>query len=564
MRRAVVTWIVGLVSVFGVARVVALPETCGPINESRRIDAANAAIGWMVRNQGDDGRFLYRYDLVDDIESDDYNWIRHAGAMLSLAQALNSGFDIGDSFERAFDAASSRLLTSPDGSMTALTDGDRVTTGGSALLLLALLEHGSAEGATRDHIITGLANFIDASIDDSAYDDGSLEVREVADTGFRFEPGSVSPFTTGEVAYALARYSSVFPRSGLQSRVHGVLSYLIRHKAVVEGYVPDMADHWAAYATAEMTRWPGGAGFTSEEVDWARKQMGLASVMVRYESQRTNHGFDRWLRGRTSVGSAIGTHGEMLSGWMVVADAVPGLADQTGGIADRLRCNMSILADRQIGREESRVYARPDRAEGAWTWFGVTQVDDQQHSLSALVRGGEVLASGIIERQEALPSSWLLVVLAMFVAFNPWRVARAARRAPRLVVRGRLRILAAYLVAVIAGSTVLGWLDTSVPTAVVAAGVALVASSLVNLPRRRVDPSATLAALRPEALVLAVACGAGGRGWAVVVAVVVAIMVASRGARRVAEPALVWWSRTSTLVAITIGVMLIVSGVYAV
>ena len=39
------------------------------------------AIGWMVRNQGDDGRFLYRYDLVDDIESDDYNWIRHAGAM---------------------------------------------------------------------------------------------------------------------------------------------------------------------------------------------------------------------------------------------------------------------------------------------------------------------------------------------------------------------------------------------------------------------------------------------------------------------------------------------------
>lgn len=563
-RRAVIAWLLGVIAVFGAARAVALPEHCEPAKESERVAAATAAVHWLVGNQRDDGRFLYRYDVVRGREISGYNWIRHAGTMVALAQAANAGIDIGDSFDQAFDAIRGRVVEDVTSGRSAVEDAGSVTTGGSALLLLALLERRVGGDRTHDTMIQALAAFVESSVVPSSFGDGSLAVREVADTSMRFDPGSTGPFTTGEVAYALAAYATRFPSPQLEETVHGVLGYLVHHKAVIEGYVPDMADHWAAYAMSEMTRWSDGGSFTDDEIAWARKQMGLVSVMVRYESQRSNRGVDRWLRGRTSVGSAVGTHGEMLSGWLTLADAVPELAEQTGGLADRLRCNMATLVDRQISSAESARFPDPDRARGAWTWFGVTQVDDQQHSLSALVRGGNVLDSGIVERQVALPSSWLLVLMAMVVVLNPWRVARAAKRAPRPRLHSRARVFVVYLLAVIAGSTVLDWLDTSVPTAVVAAGVVMVLGSLATLPRTRVDPTSTMAALRAEAVVLAVACGAGGRGWAAVGGVLVSLMIASRATRRTPEHALVWWSRTSATAAAVAGVMLIVSGVYAV
>ena len=565
MRRAVAVWVFGALGIAGAARAVALPELCTTPTEVERAAAVEGAVRWISANQAVDGMFLYRYDLVDDRIEEGYNWVRHAGTMLALAQAANSGIDIGVTFERAMSAIGDRIVVSDDGLRAGLLDSGSVSTGGTALLLLALFERKQSGGSVDGALVSRLLAFIESSLTPRG-DDGSLIAREYASTTLEFRDGRPGRFTSGQVAFALAKARNSVDGFDGSDDVRGVLRYLIRHKAADEGFVPDMADHWAAYALAEMTTWSGGSGLTGEEVDWARKQMGIASVMVRYESQRSNGGFDRWLRGRTAVGSAVGTHGEMLSGLLVVADAVPELDGLTRGVADRLRCNLGVLVDRQISTDEAASYPDPGRASGSWAWFDTTQVDDQQHALSALVKGGEVLASGIVERGDALPSSWLLVVLSVVAVLNPPRIARAVRVGDerRRRLRGRLRLSTPYVVSIVGGGWMLELLDASVPTAVVASGVVVVLGGLALMVARRPDPSVALAVIRPEALVLALSASAGGRGWAVVVGLVVSMLWAASLARRHEDDVLAWSARAGALVSVALGVLLIVNGVYAV
>ncbi|NDA76981.1 MAG: hypothetical protein EBY07_04090, partial [Actinobacteria bacterium] len=209
----------------------------------------------------------------------------------------------------------------------------------------------------------------------------------------------VGRFTTGEVAFALARMERLFPGEGWGDRIPDIVDYLVRRKAVEEGFVPDMADHWAAYAFAETTTWSEPLAFDDIARSWARKQMGISSVMIRYESQLTNGFPDRALRGATALGAAVGTHGEAMAGWTTYFAATRGVDDDVvaAGMA-RLACNIGTLTARQIDSDEAASYAQPRRVEGAWLSGGVTQVDDQQHAMSAVLAGDRVSGGSIDPR----------------------------------------------------------------------------------------------------------------------------------------------------------------------
>ena len=99
----------------------------------------------------------------------------------------------------------------------------------------------------------------------------------------------------------------------------------------------------------------------------------------------------------------MGTLGEGLGNlWFVAADA------DRDAIAERALCVAGMLVDRQAdgpgsddpgsdgpGSDDSSV----DDAElGAWFQFGVTQMDDQQHALSALLLALPILAEQADER----------------------------------------------------------------------------------------------------------------------------------------------------------------------
>jgi hypothetical protein len=333
-----------------------------------------------------------------------------------------------------------------------------------------------------------------------------------------------------------------------------------------------------------MTRWDGpAAALAPHEVAFARRQMGIVSIEARYEAQRTNGGIDRWLRGRASKGAGLGTLGEASGAFGVVAAADPRLAGVEGGMADRQLCAAGLLVDRQIDAAEAAELPLPEASRGAWTQFGITQMDDQQHALSALLAARSRLADvDQIARRSPVPTSVWLVVVTAVAALNPARLlVRGPLDRPVRGVGAAGAGLGLGLLAAV-GGPVLRALDVATGTAVVGAGAAVatmavlptIRPSLAGIPGLggwgdALVPTAIPLTLRPDLIVLALACGAGGRGWAFFAGLAGGILgavawpgatVAEARARSLSA----WAVRLFAVAALATGVALIVDGVYAV
>jgi len=577
--------VVALVVVVAARAVVGLPERCGDPTPAVLRRAAAEAVAWFDRNQLPDGTWRYRVDVDQGVDLGGYNWVRHAGVLLSLEQAAAAGLEAaGAVADAGRPPILSRLVR--HGDRLALDDGGVLTTGGTALLAVALGERRLATGdPTNDERLRALGRFLRQQVEP----DGSVSRTAAVATGAP-ERGLHSPFATGQVLFALARLERLFPGEGWGEPVAAISRYLAHERAAAEGYVPDASDHWAAYGLAEVTAWETGARLAPHELAFARKQMGIAGIQVRFDAQRTNGGLDRWLRGRTASGAGVGTLGEALAGWSVVAAAEPALAGQRGWLAERLTCVGGVLADRQLDADEAAATPWPEVARGAFTQFGITQMDDQQHPLSALLAAATVVADvDPLPRRTPVPEQAWLTALAAALALNP---VRLVVRGPRGVgARGAVALGTGVAVVVLglvaaAGGPLLRALDVSAATAVVAAGLAVAVGGLlaVGWPLRAepaesgwragLVPVAVPLALRPELLLLALAAGAGGQGWAALAGVAVGAVLAVAGAGRrpagegarsgpgrvVAD----WAARLLAVGALAAGVALIVDGVYAV
>ena len=582
-RRALLIWLLGLLVLGGTARAIALPQVCGSITQDARETAVSQAISWLSVNQNSDGTFLYRYDAEQDADLGGYNWVRHAGTILALEQARGQGFDAAmTSSEAAIEVAFKHVnrMSTEDAEVAGLIDGAGISTGGTALFALALMERRDATGSLEfDGDIHAMLHFLESSL--KARDDGSMIVRADAQLDGQFTIDAVGLFATSQTLFALARAERLFPGEHWGDHSHQILDYLTTFKANEEGFVPDMSDHWAAYAMAEMTRWTTPIVYTDVELGWARKQMGMASIMVRYESQISGSGVNQLLRGHTAIGAAAGTQGEALAGWTRLALANDEFAGSVSALNERLSCNNSLLIKRQVSQNESQTYLHPSRVVGAWLSGGVTQVDDQQHAMSALLQANTVndriaQSGGELPRRESVPSS-LLVVLLTILLLNPPRLVRsvrhlhAARSVHGLERRGSqptlhylYRFTILFGMIILNGSRVLGWLDTNVPTALIAAGVVGVLASLSTLAYKSTAPSLFFVVARPELLIFGLAVSAGGRWWSVIGGLVVAIVWTRYLLKRVSDTSLVWLTRMCAGVSVALCVMLIVNGVFAI
>jgi hypothetical protein len=552
--RGILAWLVGLgLTATATRQLVALPEQC-PTPRGAAIDRAiNAATGWFARAQHPDGTFVYRYDTTAGRDLGGYNWVRHAGVMLSLYQASALDPQAGAIAEAARPALLAHLQPTHGG--LALEDNASAVTGGTALAALALMQRLDVTGDRTD--VDRLRSL------------GAVLVQQVAPDGSVREtigstPADHSPFSTGQVLDALVHLDTRVrdPRWNPAARL--VADYLAHHRAAREGYVPDWPDHWAAYAFAEA----GRAGpVPDDQLAWVRKQLGIESVSVRWEAQRTNTITDRWTRGSTSLGAAVGTMGEALAAGARLATTDPRLADDRGWLKDRVDCVAGLLVDRQHD---------PDRlatlASGSWTRFGVTQMDDQQHALSALVAVSELRRTdSVLPRRSPVPRAPLLVLLATVAALSPWRLARRVRAAGAASQIALGATSAALLAVAVASGATLRALQVSVPTGVIAAGLAL-AIGMAWTAVDRPDPieadavvAVLTAVLRPDVLLLALATGAGGRGWVFAAGVVVAGSTAMGLAQVTDRIPLVlsrWLIRLTAAAGLVAALALVVEGVY--
>jgi hypothetical protein len=606
--RIIAVWAVGVLAVFGVGRaVVAMPQHCGTGEAAEWRAAAEAAVGWFATNQQADGTFTYRYDAETGAEPDEYNWVRHAGVLLSLEQAETAGVATA---APVADRARARVFQNITraGDVAALRNGAEPTAGGTALLVAALAErHEHRADTTDDELLRALGRYLVAQVQPGGQVDEYSDPATLAP-----ERGTPSIFTTSEVAFALARMERLFPGEGFGEPVRTITHYVSTRRALDAGVVPDLGDHWMAYAMSEIVRWPDpqAARLTGEELAWGRKQMGIVGVMTRFESQRTQGWQDEVRRGGVSIGSAVGTHGEALNGWVLVAGIEPALRPQLANVVSTAQCNAGLLAERQVTPEEAAEAPDPEKAQGAWLWEGVTQMDDQQHALSALVMATDRVDPAVLEVGGQLPrrapvpeSPWLMFVVAL-AALNPLRLALGSSPRPRSSELGSdsaplgadllprtdesrwARVGAAGIVgtAVLAGLGFAGdwvWrtLDVSIPVGVIGGALAVTVGALLTavwpLPRvgEAADgrwgwfvPHLIPLTLRPELLALTLAAGAAGRGWPFALGLLAAVAMATAIARVTSSSGVIttWLARVMAVVALVAGVAMIVDAIYAV
>ena len=164
-------------------------------------------------------------------------------------------------------------------------------------------------------------------------------------------PDSWSKYFTGETFWALTLLHRAFPDGGYGEAAERIAHYIATERREVEGFQPDLPDHWAAYGFAVMTTWPGWE-LPDEYLPYVRRQAGLQSLQIRYESQRTNSLFsyrhswppDARRRARHDRRGAV----ELGD----VAAATPALADIREPLVERARCVGGVLIDRQTGPDD--------------------------------------------------------------------------------------------------------------------------------------------------------------------------------------------------------------------
>jgi hypothetical protein len=387
MRRLLVPhlalWVLGAAAL----RVVAVPaEACPAVSVTETRAAIERAADWLHRGIRPDGRFLYGYTPANDEVSADYNDVRHAGALYSLYQAA---VEVDPIWAETGDRALRRVLDNlfQHGDWTAFAPaGTQPQTGANSLVIAALIHRRQVTGDTRhDELLRQLGRFLVAQ----QQPNGSIlkywNPRTEAP-----EPGNFGKFAPGESFWALTMLDAAFPDEGWGGAARAIGDYLATERDLAEGFLPRQPDHWASYALAQLSR-----DVLSEiDVAYARRLSGYFGTTSMYESQRTGSTLAELFRGEAASGAGAGVMGEALGSLWQASLADPRLADLSGPLSERIECLTGLIVERQLDGNEAGPFADPGKVEGAWFRGGYTQVDDQQHSLSALI-----LALPVLERK---------------------------------------------------------------------------------------------------------------------------------------------------------------------
>jgi small neutral amino acid transporter SnatA (MarC family) len=571
-----------------VTRVAGAPaEHCPPATETVLHNGIAEDLAWFTRNQNPDGSWLFRYDAAAGRDLGGYDVVHHAGALSALWQAAGEGFDAARGPAEAGTVfAHAHLHDEAD--WTALYNGTGPLETGSSALYLASL--GLRRAVTGDHGLDDemhrLARFLLVQTEPA----GSVLAYRQPDGAPL--AGEYSSFATGQVFWALALMHQQFPTEAWDAPTLRIGSYLATERDGREDDMPDVSDHWAAYGLAVVATWPGapaGRPLPDDLVRLAERQSGVLGLQVRWESQRSDGWLNTVVRGGHAIPAGLGSLGEGLGGLWRVAEADGRLTPTADALADRATCAAGMVAARQITAAQAATYPEPGRVQGAWLHGGLTRMDDEQHTLSAMVRSLAIVAETRPTRPgatTALPA--FLGALALVLVVNPCRTvlgfpAAGRSRRDRLVVGAVGGGLAAVVIVVLAGiaDPLLDALHVSPPTVRIAVALVLAVTAVIDLVGRVPRPEPGLGGLgagfvpvlvplvlRPALALLAVSVAADhGMAPAVVGGVLVAAGTVGAAALAPADAGtsrtVVRWGMALVAVAVAaIAIAMAVDGVF--
>lgn len=363
---------------FGVAvvRLAVIPaEVCPQVSSHEVRTAVDEAADWLGRDFAD-GRYVYGYDRGTDTVSTDYNHARHGGVLMSLFQvhAATGSVEALAAGDLGVASALDQLITHDD--WIAWDPVGDVPVGANSLLLAGLAIRRDATGdPVHDDVMRGLGRFLVSQ----QLGDGSVLAYWRPSTQ---EPvGVYGTFATGEAAWALALIDHLFPDEGFGAAAAATLDYMATDRDRVEGRLTRLPDHWAAYTAAALR--PDLLSPVATE--YARDLAGFFGIRLRFEAQRRGDGLNLALRWFPGPPAGVGTAGEGIGALGELAATNAELSDLSDAIDERLVCTAGFMVQRQVTPEEAATGARPSLEQGAWFYRGYSQMDGQQHVISALL-----------------------------------------------------------------------------------------------------------------------------------------------------------------------------------
>ncbi len=216
------------------------------------LEAATQAGRYLIRAVDAEGKFDYAYRPKTDELKDDYNILRHAGTIYSMAELyeVTGDSDLLRAAERAIGylARATQPCEIEKQKVTCVVEGGFVKLGGNALAMVALSKYAEVTGKdNRRALIDDLGRWILATQDTS----GEFKVHKLA-----VATGKLAQFTSGyypgEAALALLRRGGSEPawldaaaratRWLIDVRDRGVETQRLNH------------DHWLLYALNDLHR----------------------------------------------------------------------------------------------------------------------------------------------------------------------------------------------------------------------------------------------------------------------------------------------------------------------
>ena len=305
--------------------VVAPPEHCPTVTAPQLRASAQASVDWFVRNQDEDGTWLYLYNADDDLIAPEYNAVRHSGVTMGLYQAAAAGMP---GALRSADRGTEWALDT-------LYEERRLGRGRVSGRGLDRRERAARRGACDPpggHRRASATTMTCAASGASCSPRPSRLARcSRSTTRWPARPwrGSTPTTTRARPTGPWRSCTGCSPARAGARPLTGSAAYLATSRDEVEDNWPALPDHWAAYGAAETVEFPerGDPPLTDAEVDYGRRQAELFGSATRWVSQQFGPWGEVVRGGDTPRGGGYGVISEALTGWWLVAQRDPGLAD---------------------------------------------------------------------------------------------------------------------------------------------------------------------------------------------------------------------------------------------
>ena len=369
-------------------------RTFDTLSPEELVSAALAASEYLTRSVGPDGKFVYIYYPKSDSVPDDYNILRHAGAIYAMLEVydVTGDRDLLEAAERAIGylvtMAQPCEAEELETEVLCIVEDGEVKLGGNALAIIALAKYTELTGNQEHYpLMVALGNWM-RSVQgfDGEFKVHLLDLASGKSSSFR------SDYYPGEALLALMRLYTLDSDPAWLDSAEAGAEWLITVRDSGLDTSELAHDHWLLYALNELYR-------QRPQELFSEHAFKISDAII--AAQNRNPQYPDWLGSYNqpprSTPTATRSEG-LFSTYLLARDH--GYEDRAAAILEALKLNVAFQLSTQF-RPESVMYLKdPQRSMGGFHRSldnYELRIDYTQHNISALLGLYKILNASPVE-----------------------------------------------------------------------------------------------------------------------------------------------------------------------